>query len=225
VGRRHPALASLVRRLAAEIGVFSDFVAMDAVAVLDLVASRLESGERLELRHEQALRRNSEMGLDITAYSKCEFHGKRGPEDYWANNMVRVYQQHGHHAERLDGKEVGFYKRLPGSEEHAFRAGSYSGYNEWRATLCRFVHEVSPERVWEDYETYKGKPFIELIHFSDCEGAIGPVTSAKLAKDFAEWEERLKKKAHRDDAWWFERYGNWKKAFELAADGGFVTFH
>lgn len=43
----------MIRRLATEIGIFSDFVAMDATVVLDLVAAALEKGERLHLRHSE----------------------------------------------------------------------------------------------------------------------------------------------------------------------------
>ena len=35
-------------------------------------------------------------------------------------------------------------------------------------------------------------PFVELLNFSDCEGFIGPKTSAKLHADFLEWDEKAK---------------------------------
>ena len=44
-------------------------------------------------------------------------------------------------------------------------------------------------------------PFWELINFSDCEGVIGPKTSAKLAGDFAAFQE----KADAHHGQWFGR--------------------
>jgi hypothetical protein len=92
--------------------------------------------------------------------------------------------------------------------------------------------EVRPEKIWEDHESFAGKPFVELICFSDCEGSIGPETSAKLAKDFADYEEQAREWAkdryadwHDEFDWWFSKYENFKRAFELAAQGGFVMFH
>ena len=71
----------------------------------------------------------------------------------------------------------------------------------------------------------QGRPFFELIHFSDCEGIIGPKISAKLAKDFA--DNQAKADVYRvDEASWFrEKYSDWRRAFEMAADNGAVEFH
>lgn len=108
----------------------------------------------------------------------------------------------------------------------SFRAGSYSGYNWWRATLCRFALNVEPEVVWNGPGHYAGKPFVELIHFSDCEGSIGPTVSAKLARDFACFEDNAHAyaAAMTDGEGWFRKYREWREAFELAAQGGFVDF-
>ena len=67
-------------------------------------------------------------------------------------------------AEQADGL-LGGYDGV--SAEVGFRAGSYSGYNEWRAILCRMAHGVDPAELWDNPEKYKGKPFFELINFSD----------------------------------------------------------
>ena len=61
-----------------------------------------------------------------------------------------------------------------------------------------------------------------MINFSDCEGVIGPKTSAKLAKDFAEFQAQAD--AHPDD-WFRDLYTTWRRAFELASDDGAVGFH
>jgi hypothetical protein len=232
-GRQHPELAARVRRLAAEIGVFSDFVALDATIALDFIAGALEKGERITVRRFQEARRGSPMGLDITAYSKLTYHSKDKGEDELLGGFVRIYPQPGAHLNvRLDDRKPGVYKEERGSRRFGFRAGSYTGYGEWRELLCQYVHEVKIEEVWEHTKKWAGKPFIELIDFPDNEGTIGPETSAKLAKDFADWDERLKEKSGKAPAggfdqgnWWHMRYKDWRKAFELAADGGFVTFH
>ena len=67
------------------------------------------------------------------------------------------------------------------------------------------------------------RPFFELINFSDCEGSIGPVVSAKLARDFAEFDERAR--SLNDEGRHFYRlYKSWTTAFQMASDGGMVDF-
>jgi hypothetical protein len=122
-------------------------------------------------------------------------------------------------------------EHAPVTETTGFRAGSYSGYNWWREQLCRFALDCDPSEVWGDPDAYAGRPFVELINFSDAEGAIGPRTSAKLAADFraheprvAAWaEERIDTEDNR--GYFVELFGEWKTAFELAADDGFLIFH
>ena len=158
------------------------------------------------------------MGLDITAGKNAKF--------------VRAYQNDDlslgyHHVyatkdfpDQADGLQEGWYSV---EDEHSFRAGSYGGYNQWREELsCRFL-DASPELVWSDPVRFQDKPFFELINFSDAEGTIGPRTSAKLYEDF---------KAHipsesddPSDNYFLNKYKQWMRAFELAAQNGFVKFH
>lgn len=84
------------------------------------------------------------------------------------------------------------------------------------------VFGVPPQVVWQNPMGYAGRPFYELIDFSDCEGVIGPEVSAKLAKDFADWDEQAKRTL---DDYDYEMYSNWHKAFKIASDGGAVIFH
>jgi hypothetical protein len=99
--------------------------------------------------------------------------------------------------------------------------------------LAQFALGKTPEPVWADEEA-KG-PFTELINFSGCEGYIGPVVAAKLAKDFADYQQRAEEYAanqgepdHGSEDWsgdeWLEVYNDWRRAFEMAADGGAVIF-
>jgi hypothetical protein len=98
-----------------------------------------------------------------------------------------------------------------------------------------------PEDVWAEAEDFEGEPFVELINYSDCDGCIGPRTSRKLAEDFRKYAEKAAAYFHEHGPnnpnlleresdyfvhpWWLENYDEWRKAFELASDGGFVEFH
>jgi hypothetical protein len=181
------------------------------------------------------------MGLDITAYRKLtkvevELDEDGHPADesvYDSHAIAWVNGGRGQH-DHLEHKAFYCY-----DGEFDFRAGSYSGYNEWREALARFAgYEKSEYKdsfrgivksshaatCW-DGETQGA--FAEMIDFSDAEGCIGPVTSAKLAKDFAEHEERARTFVAwpDDDGWFFRQYLEWKKAFEMASDDGMVQFH
>ena len=168
------------------------------------------------------------MGLDITAYGLCVLVT---PAHEYDEDERDCYSR-GHVAPYRNPDFPGHLDTLDpvchtAAREVQFRAGSYSGYNWWRAALCRFAFNVKPEVVWHDFPTYSGKPFAELIHFSDCEGSIGPRTSAKLANDFAEWEAAAVEYARTisDGDSWLLKYRQWREAFELAAAGGFLDFH
>jgi len=80
-----------------------------------------------------------------------------------------------------------------------FRAGSYTGYNRWRAVLAKFAGIQDLKAFWikaGGIENRKGKePFFELINFSDCEGVISHKECKRLLHDF----DRLAKKLQRKD--------------------------
>jgi hypothetical protein len=188
------------------------------------------------------------MGLDITAVSRTASHflGSReqlGDEQYEelleSDTALPIWVSDGHE-ERLDGYARGMY-RVEG-QSMGFRAGSYSGYNWWRRHLSLMALDEEPQTVWADPEAFAGEPFVELIDFSDCEGCIGPKTSAKLAKDFRDYaaqaEAYARERGEQRDpnrgpladedqvgSWWLESYREWQEAFELASDDGFVKFH
>lgn len=84
----------------------------------------------------------------------------------------------------------------------------------WRA----LAGHDNAEAVWNGKAN--GEAFVELINFSDCEGVIGAEVAKKLAADFAAYQDKAGDKGD------FARvYASWRKAFELAADGGAVCFH
>ena len=183
------------------------------------------------------------MGLDITAYRRVTkldvvFDEDGEPIDKdtleYADYDVRVYANPDFH-----GREEGVEDRAAYSAEDSmgFRAGSYSGYNGWREELAKMAgYPKSPvDRGFGDsVAMHSGGawaadsgPFWELINFSDCEGVIGPAVSAKLAKDFAEWDESAKRhdEANSLNGVLYGRFQCFRQAFEMAADGGLVNFH
>lgn len=174
------------------------------------------------------------MGLDITAYTQlspapsAEVDSDGNPVDY--NTHVRLRENADFPGRMAGLTDGGIYTY---ADSMSFRAGSYGGYNGWRDALAKLAGY--PE---EEYDRFGGEvkakshaaacghgavgPFSELINFSDCEGVIGPEVSKKLARDFAEWDERAKAA---DDGFFYDRYRHWRKAFEMAANGGAVDFH
>lgn len=169
------------------------------------------------------------MGLDITAYGNVALLETMESTDdydekYWNSDedsntdYVWATKDRGQHDNIV---EHGVYRY---EQEFDFRAGSYSGYNEWRNHLSRLMLKVDAETVWHNSESYKGKPFYELINFSDCEGIIGPETSKKLAADFAA-HQPIANDEPAFDGWFTEKYNNWRQAFELASNNGYVKFH
>jgi hypothetical protein len=177
------------------------------------------------------------MGLDITAYrglTKAQPGEGIDPtypeESDYDNGWVRMYVNTDFSGRNDSIEDRAIYKP---ADQFGFRAGSYSGYSVWRNQLAEMAGYstavVAGDRYAELYPAARGVhldpqpgPFVELINFSDCEGVIGPETSAKLAQDFAAFQEKAD--AHPDD-WFRDRYALWRKAFEMASDNGAVAFH
>lgn len=166
------------------------------------------------------------MGLDITAYSNLRAVGKH--TEGWCEDDDHVTamaydsfpasfrgitvlgtETHGSSSFLIGG----CYAHTEKTETHGFRAGSYSGYNAWRADLARqFNPETSPN-----------EPFYELTWFADNEGSIGELAAAELLADFRQHAAEYRPGEYGD--WFREKYADWTRAFELAADGGLVDFH
>src|SRR5262245_11739489 len=161
------------------------------------------------------------MGLDVTYMQNAEFVGKFDEIDEeaaWEQGLHLCWpnKDFPKHAESL---VEGYYK---GAGVSTFRAGSYSGYNRWRELLSETVHGMTPHEIWTAADgAYEGYAFIELIHFSDCEGIIGPLTSASLAQDFNDFSSKIKEWGSYD----ITLYQNFMRAFNVAAINGIVQFH
>jgi hypothetical protein len=157
------------------------------------------------------------MGLDITAYrgiSPISPPAQEGDLYFYVNTDFK---------DQADEIKPGHYSAR--GPEYRFRAGSYSGYNQWREFLASLVG-TSDVNIWMNPAP---GPFVELIAFSDCEGLIGPITSAKLAKDFRlHLQDAINRSAYFDPEypdWFISVYRDFMLAFELASDAGCVEFH
>ncbi|MGV3267032.1 hypothetical protein [Cytobacillus pseudoceanisediminis] len=159
------------------------------------------------------------MGLDITAYRKLKVVENPQFDQYgglvnWTGEWMpggSMEWSEKHFPGRGEGVDP--QKVYTWEDSFEFRAGSYSGYNWWRARLEKFA-------VGEDFQ--------ELINFADNEGVIGPVVSRKLANDFNKNAERASLYAlilGEEAGYWFKLYKLWQEAFEMAADSGAVDFH
>jgi hypothetical protein len=171
------------------------------------------------------------MGLDITAYSQLRHVGKHVegwcddyehhvqayaydvfPQSFRGIPIVSTKTQEGF----MGGSfiEGGCFEITDETKTHSFRAGSYGGYNRWRADLQQ---QFNPDRDPDG-------PFYELIWFADNEGSIGPDAAKDLLADFREHADSYKSGDEPFD-WHRHAYEDWTRACELAADGGLIHFH
>lgn len=170
------------------------------------------------------------MGLDISIYKQIQFVASDEDEGMTPEKMDNYYDRYiwiycnESFPKQADGIRTGFYT---GEYVSDFRAGSYSGYNYFRNKLCKLALDVDAEQVWNNLNDFADQPFVDLINFSDCEGAIGPVTSARLFKDFEKYLDKakaLKKEGPYD--YFLDTYVSFMDAFRVAAtENGVVTFH
>lgn len=166
------------------------------------------------------------MGLFVTAYSNLaktehprddgdRFCGAMGhvqaycyakfPRSFEGIPVVRRFNVYG-----LPLLYGGCWGETPNTGKLTFDAGSYTAYVRWRDDLAR---QLNPRGK-------PGRPFGELIHFSDHEGVIGPVAAAKLARDFAEHRgSYVSPGGHGQRV-----FDDFHRAMLLAADGGLVYF-
>lgn len=164
------------------------------------------------------------MGLDIVAYENITYVEPANIDEYGEGLDAEgeyLDQIHGYSSfpERADGLEVGKY--FEAKDVYSFRAGSYSGYNFWRSELAKFAGYNSDIDFWEN--ATNDTIFNELINFSDCEGLIGPKTSARLYQDFQINYEQARIFVSECN-YFMENYEEFMKAFQMASNNGFVRF-
>lgn len=166
------------------------------------------------------------MGLDITAYSRLgelvQTDFSPEPVDFDSCEFICPNRSF---LAQADGIVEGWY-RIDESDSHSFRAGSYGSYSQFRGEVIRSLHGISDSEYWND-KSFDGTPLRDWLHFSDCEGVIGPKTSRKLFDECMSVNDKVvaQLRANGDDAWYLvEKWNEWVKAFSLAADGGCVVF-
>ena len=189
------------------------------------------------------------MGLDISVISKMLPVDMPEGIELWSEEYYDWEQEQGsgsvwnlykhpHFTEQSEG--------LPDSpvvnqgEQYSFRAGSYSGYGEWRDLLSKLALGIGAKDLWDKVDDggYGEIPFSEHINFSDADGVIGPVASKKLYNDYVRYEKDIMNMLDRfylkfedtdidgDTYTWFKiKYKDWKEAFRIASDNGAVIFH
>jgi len=180
------------------------------------------------------------MGVDIRAFRQltrvdCVFDAEGNPigpatrESLENGGLERFYVNPDFpgRADDLEGESVyGF------SESKYFLSRSYGGYNHLRNKLAKLAgypeegHFSEILKINERHHCWacwRGEtgPFCEVINFSDCEGTIGASVSAKLAKDFADFQDKADLET--DDNF-KQFYSAMRGAFEMASDGGAVRY-
>ena len=98
----------------------------------------------------------------------------------------------------------------------------FSGHAKFIQLIARAALNVDPRDVYADPDSFRDKPFFELIYFADTEGCIGPLAAADLAADFAHGLDGGVRAGLDDD--YQSLYDDWSRAFELARGGGLVYF-
>lgn len=171
----------------------------------------------LQMRYGSAGIERSNMGLDIRAFKGLKEVKNPQLNQYgelidWENQWnPGASMEWSESVWPGKGKPINPKSVYEWEDCYHFRAGSYSGYNWWRDKLNEFAGNVA---------------FQELIDFADNEGVIGSELSKKLYDDFQKYHEKAFEfsKTLDDAEWWFDKYHEWEKAFEMAKDGGAVEF-
>lgn len=172
------------------------------------------------------------MGLSVRAYKNikkidCVFNCDGEPIDKITGEPLEGFQPYissyfPARAQDLEHKAVYSYEGF-----ESFWSSSYGTYNRWREELAKLAE--FPASYGDDLRRgshqlgacyAEGGAFWELCCFSDCDGVIGTEVSKKLAKDFADYEE----KAREICGAFYEGYTIWKNTFDFAAEGGAVQF-
>lgn len=170
-------------------------------------------------------------GLDLSVYEKLT--AVRSPRvgsdgEPLEKNQVKLAPVG--YPERFEGLRSGAVYQYQSAFE--FRAGSYTGYADWRNELAKLAgYKQTPYR-WFDGQTVlrydatvwqqQSGPFWELIAFSDAEGVIGPVVCKRVYRDFVTFQTAA---SQHPDADFRSAYADWTKAFAMCAHGGAIVFH
>lgn len=153
------------------------------------------------------------MGLDVYSYKKILFVSPlkdldpgKGQEFIYVNPVFLRYSN----------LKTGVYSF---EEIFRFEVGSYTGYCEWRSQLARMIKKVDRD-IWEN--PVPGA-FLEIIHFTDCDGVLGADVCKKLYQDFKKYHPSALKIGLKDpDFLW--TYRQFMKALRMGSQEGCVVF-
>lgn len=185
------------------------------------------------------------MGLDISAYSEIQIvkfskrHSDSRYDKGWHDGIINPHFPHAVPLEMRPHNYIVF-DLAEGSKSYTFSAGSYSGYGLFRSTLAGaflgtkdlYMARDEENGDWDLVHNSEGKPFYEMINFSDCDGVfLGPVCE-KLYNDFKANREHYTFALSENNpypAWevsyFMRKYDDFTKAFNLARQNGIVVFH
>ncbi|MBE8232995.1 MAG: hypothetical protein HAW67_04610 [Endozoicomonadaceae bacterium] len=179
------------------------------------------------------------MGLDVTAYENSTI--VENPEcDEWDDcvkgNKIYVSPDFKDHAGRFKDGVV-----YESEKSYAFYVGSYRRYGYFRGLMAEMAgydpideDSFSPTE-WNEREPYmlgcwasNHGFFYEMLNFSDAEGIISTEFSKKLLSDFEKFDGKYKaffeEKEGEMGSYYIRLYEDFKKAFAMAANNGYVDY-
>lgn len=122
------------------------------------------------------------------------------------------------------------YIKGPNSDGTEFSAGSYSSYNSFRNHLSCALLGVTVTEAWENEEMYSEHLIWDLLNFSDCEGAIGPMVSDVIHKGLVDNQSKFSSYLRSrgdgviDLEYYNQTYRNFMDAFAFGKQEGIVIF-
>ncbi len=166
------------------------------------------------------------MALDITAYANLILVENPVMEDGWPVEDLAQAWENPDFPGRISGLTAGgFYRTSDKPEDSIHVYFGYGGYYNWRNLLAKLAGypatpmnrygTITQEHIAGAWGATEG-PFWELINFSDCEGTIGPVVSAKLLADF---DEFLVRATSVSDDRFYTKYAEMRRVFALGVNG------
>ena len=99
----------------------------------------------------------------------------------------------------------------------------YSSYNDFRNQVCYMANGVQDSCIWMRPNEYKGKPFVEMVNFTDCNGSFDYEIAKKLLKDFNDFYVKAKEEL---SDWDFSLYETYMKILQKCIDyEGIVRYY
>lgn len=158
------------------------------------------------------------MGLSVSVYQNIEKISE-GSEDF----SFSAYVIDPNWAHKIKNLESG--QSYKGDCVYNGVSYSCSTHNRFREQLINVIGRK--DLLGDDNKILWGKltvdiPFYDFIDFADNEGCLDWETSAKIYEDFVKWN--LLAQCTMDE-YYYSKYSQWLKTFEVGKDRGVVVFH